>query len=65
MHWDHRAAQLAEQEAAGKPNARLNAQEALAVAPTTCVERLERRLAELDRESQISARPAAGLAGRG
>ena len=61
-HWDHRAAQLAEQEAAGKPNARLNAQEARRRADDL-QERLERRLAELDRESQISARPPVLLGG--
>ncbi len=61
-HWDHRAAQLAEQEAAGKPNARLNAQEAWRRADDLRG-RLERRLAELDREAQISALPPVVLGG--
>ena len=61
-YWDHRAAQLAEQEAAGKPNARLNAQEAWRRADDLRG-RLERRLAELDREAQISALPPVMLGG--
>ena len=61
-HWDHRAALLADQEAAGKPNARLNAQEARRRADDL-QERLQRRLAELDREAQVSARPPVVLGG--
>ena len=61
-YWDHQAARLAEQEAAGKPNARLNAQEARRRADDL-QGRLERRLAELDREAQIAARPPVVLGG--
>ena len=61
-YWDHRASRLAEEEAAGKPNARLNAQEAWRRADDLRG-RLERRLAELDREAQISALPPVVLGG--
>ncbi|MGE0386747.1 MAG: helicase-related protein [Gammaproteobacteria bacterium] len=55
-YWDHRAEQLKLQEQAGKAGARLNSQEARRRADELQV-RLERRLAELDREAQISASP--------
>ncbi len=55
-HWDHRAEQLKLQEQAGKSGARLNSQEARRRADDL-QSRLERRLAELDREAQISAVP--------
>jgi superfamily II DNA or RNA helicase len=55
-YWDHRAEQLKLQEQAGKAGARLNSQEARRRADELQT-RLERRLAELDRESQISALP--------
>ena len=61
-YWDHQAARLAEQEAAGKPNARLNAQEARRRADDL-QGRLQQRLAELDREAQIAARPPVVLGG--
>ena len=61
-YWDHQAARLSEQEAAGKTNARLNAQEARRRADDL-QGRLERRLAELDREGQISALPPVVLGG--
>ncbi len=61
-YWDHRASRLAEEEAAGKPNARLNAQEAWRRADDLRG-RLERRLGELDREAQISALPPVVLGG--
>ena len=61
-YWDHQAARLSEQEAAGKPNARLNAQEARRRADDL-QGRLERRLADLEREGQISARPPVVLGG--
>ena len=61
-YWDHQAARLSEQEAAGKTNARLNAQEARRRADDL-QGRLERRLAELDREAQISALPPVVLGG--
>lgn len=61
-HWDHRAEQLRMDEQAGKPNARLNSQEARRRADEL-QGRLERRLAELDREGQISALPPVILGG--
>ncbi len=61
-YWDHQAARLSEQEAAGKTNARLNAQEARRRADEL-QGRLERRLAELDREAQVSALPPVVLGG--
>ena len=61
-YWDHQAQVLSDQEAAGKPNARLNAGEARRRADDL-QERLHRRLAELDKEAQISARPPVVLGG--
>ncbi len=62
IHWDNQAARLAEQEAAGKPNARLNAQEARRRADDL-QGRLQRRLEQLDNEAQISALPPVALGG--
>ena len=61
-YWDHQAARLSEQEAAGRTNARLNAREARRRADDLQA-RLERRLAELDREALISAVPPVVLGG--
>jgi hypothetical protein len=61
-YWDHRAEQLKLQEQAGKAGARLNSQEARRRADDLQT-RLERRLAELDREAQISALPPVVLGG--
>jgi SNF2 family DNA or RNA helicase len=61
-YWDHRSAQLREQEQAGKPNARLNSQEARRRADDL-QGRLEKRLGELDREAQLSALPPVVLGG--
>jgi len=61
-HWDHRAEQLQAGEQAGKPNARLNSQEARRRADEL-YGRLERRIGELDREAQISALPPVILGG--
>jgi SNF2 family DNA or RNA helicase len=61
-YWDHRAEQLKLQEQAGKPGARLNSQEARRRADDLQA-RLQRRLAELDREAQISALPPVVLGG--
>jgi SNF2 family DNA or RNA helicase len=61
-YWDHRAAQLKLQEEAGKAGARLNSQEARRRADEL-QGRLESRLAELDREAQISALPPVVLGG--
>ena len=55
-HWDHRAEELKLQEQAGKPAARLNSQEARRRADDLQA-RLQKRLAELDREAQVSALP--------
>jgi superfamily II DNA or RNA helicase len=61
-YWDHRAEQLKLQEQAGKAGARLNSQEARRRADDLQA-RLQRRLAELDREGQISALPPVVLGG--
>jgi SNF2 family DNA or RNA helicase len=61
-HWDHRAAQLRAQEEAGKAGARLNSGEARRRADELQA-RMEKRLAELDREAQISAAPPVVLGG--
>lgn len=60
-YWDHRAEALRFQEQAGKPGARLNSQEACRRADELQA-RLERRLAELECEAQISALPPVVLA---
>ena len=61
-HWDHRAAELQHQEAAGRPNARLNSQEARKRADELQA-RLRTRLEELDREAQLSPLPPVVLGG--
>src|SRR5690606_25099054 len=61
-YWDHRAEQLKLQEQAGRAGARLNSQEARRRADELQA-RLERRLAELDREAQVSAQPPVVLGG--
>ena len=61
-YWDHRAAQLKLQEVAGKAGARLNSGEARRRADDL-QGRLEKRLAELDREAKISALPPVVLGG--
>jgi len=61
-HWDHRAAHLKLQEEAGKAGARLNSSEARRRADELQV-RLQRRLAELDREAQVSALPPVVVGG--
>lgn len=61
-YWDHRAEELKLQEQAGKINARLNSQEARRRADEMQA-RLEKRLAELDREAQLSALPPVALGG--
>ena len=57
-YWDHRAAQLMEDEERGKLNARLNATQARGRADEL-TERLKRRLSELDDERDIVALPPA------
>jgi hypothetical protein len=61
-YWDHRAEQLKLQEQAGRAGARLNSQEARRRADDLQA-RLQRRLAELDREAKISALPPVVLGG--
>ncbi len=61
-YWDHRAEQLKLQEQAGKAGARLNSQEARRRADDL-QGRLQKRLAELDAEAQLSTLPPALLGG--
>jgi hypothetical protein len=61
-YWDHRAEQLKLQEQAGKAGARLNSQEARRRADDLQA-RLHKRLAELDREAQVSALPPVVIGG--
>ncbi len=60
--WDHRAEDLKGREQAGRAGARLNSQEARHRADDLQA-RLQKRLAELDREAQISALPPVVLGG--
>ena len=55
-YWDHRAEELRLHEQAGRAGARLNSQEARRRADEL-QGRLERRLADLDNEAQVSALP--------
>jgi superfamily II DNA or RNA helicase len=61
-HWDNRAEKLKAEERAGKPNARLNSQEARRRAEDLD-SRLKRRFAELDREAQMTAASPVVLGG--
>ena len=61
-YWDHRAEQLRLEEQAGKAGARLNSGEARRRADDL-QDRLHRRMAQLDREEQISALPPAVIGG--
>ena len=61
-YWDHRAAQLALDEEAGKTGARLNSGEARRRADTLQT-RLQTRLADLKRDAQVSPRPPLVLGG--
>ncbi|NJD66811.1 MAG: DUF3883 domain-containing protein [Chloroflexi bacterium] len=61
-HWDHRADDLKLQEQAGKTNARLNSSEARKRADGLQA-RLEKRLAELKLEAQLSPLPPVVLGG--
>ncbi len=61
-YWDHRAEDLKLQERAGKPNAKLNSQEARRRADDL-QGRLQSRMEQLDLESRLSARPPVVLGG--
>src|SRR5207302_4844786 len=61
-YWDHRAAQLKDQELAGRPNARLNSGLARQRADELTM-RLQRRLSELEQERKLSALPPVVLGG--
>ncbi len=61
-YWDHRAEILKDQEAAGRPNARLNSNEARKRADSLQA-RLEKRMEELKLEAQLSALPPVVLGG--
>ncbi len=61
-YWDHRAEQLKVQEQAGKPNFRLNSQEARRRADDL-QGRLQKRMEQLDLEAQVSALPPVALGG--
>jgi len=61
-YWDHRAEVLKLQEQAGKPNARLNSDEARKRADTL-QSRLQKRLEELKLEAQISPLPPVVMGG--
>ena len=63
-YWDHRAAQLKDQEQAGKANAKLNSGEARKRADLL-QGRLQKRLEELKLEAQISPLPPVVLGGAG
>ena len=59
-YWDYRAAELEEQERAGKPNARLNSAEARRRAGDLAA-RLDKRMNEIERERKLSPLPPAVL----
>ncbi len=61
-YWDHKAEELKLQEQAGKPNARLNSQEARRRADELQA-RLQRRMEQLSLEEQVSALPPVVLGG--
>jgi predicted nuclease of restriction endonuclease-like (RecB) superfamily len=61
-YWDHRAAQLKDQELAGKVNAKLNSGLARQRADDLTA-RLQRRLSELEQERKLSALPPVVLGG--
>lgn len=61
-YWDHRAEELKIQEEAGRPNARLNSQEARRRADDLAG-RLDKRMTQLNLESQISPLPPVVMGG--
>ncbi len=62
VYWDHRAEELKSQEQAGKRNSKLNSGEARKRADGLQA-RLEKRMAELQQERQISPLPPVALGG--
>lgn len=61
-YWDHRARDLRMQEEAGKPNAKLNSNEARKRADELQT-RMQKRMQELDEESKISSKPPVVIGG--
>ena len=61
-YWDHRANQLKDQELAGKVNAKINSGKARQRADELQA-RLQRRMAELELERQISPLPPVAIGG--
>ncbi len=61
-YWDHRSEELRLQEQAGRPNAKLNSQEARRRADDLQA-RLQKRMEQLDLEAQVSALPPVALGG--
>src|SRR5207253_6371304 len=61
-YWDHRAAQLKDQELAGRTNAKLNSGLARQRADELTA-RLQKRLVELEQERKLSALPPVILGG--
>lgn len=62
LYWDHRARDLRLQEEAGKPNAKLNSNEARKRADELQV-RMQKRMQELEEESKISSKPPVVIGG--
>lgn len=61
-YWDHRARDLRMHEEAGKPNAKLNSNEARKRADELQM-RMQKRIQELDEESKISSKPPVVIGG--
>lgn len=61
-YWDHRARDLRLQEEAGRPNAKLNSNEARKRADELQA-RMQKRMQELDEESKISSKPPVVMGG--
>ena len=61
-HWDHRAEHLKQQEAAGRPNAKITSARARQRADDLAA-RLDRRMAELARERRVASLPPTVVGG--
>ena len=61
-YWDHRARDLRVQEESGRPNAKLNSNEARKRADELQT-RMQKRIQELDEESKISSKPPVVIGG--